>query len=495
MQSILSASIFVSAAGILSLVTAFASNIAIARILGAEGTGLTAFAFWVAVTFYAVANRGIPSVLLRYIARAGETGASQAQFVRTLYFRFLAPVLLCMVGFILFAVWDSYADGMVDAFVWLVTGLVFLTYSHSHLVIAANHGLGHFPTTARRTAIGCLFQIPATIAGAFLLGPAGAMLGYFFRHIPQLIGLPRLMAGASRDKVEIPDQMLRYGRSTWGASLLDQLVKTRVEFLFIGWYFSAVELGYFATGTMFSSLVVQLSLYLAAGLTPGFGKLRDSMAIDQLRTTYDRSLRWLTMLMLPVSFGGAVVMPTLVPLAFGADFAPAIPVATILVLFSLPLALTSVPMSAMLAYERDRTVLYFNGLSALALILLNFILTPTFGAEGAAWIRGGIGMTTFCILIIHCWSALKFKLSLSLYLRIVFSGICCGAAAYLVLAGIDGVVGLVLAILSGALAYFLAIRFTGAIPAEERLIIRSLVENKAPGSIRNVALRVVSLLG
>ena len=186
-------------------------------------------------------------------------------------------------------------------------------------------------------------------------------------------------------------------------------------------------------GVTFSSLILQLSLYLAAGLTPGFGRLKDDGASEQLQISYDRSIRWLTMLLLPVSLGGAVIMPELIPLVFGKEFLPAVPVAVVLVLFSLPQALYGVPTSAMLAHEEDRRLLYVNAVAAAALVALNLVITPFFGGVGAAAIRAATGIGIFAWLVLQCHRSFDLRIDLGALLRILVCGLACAAVAYLVL--------------------------------------------------------------
>ena len=124
MQSILSASLFVSISGILSLFGGFVSSIIIARVLGAEGTGITALALWVGMTGAIVASMGIPAVLLRYISRQDDTAEARNGLVNLLYGRFLWPVLLVSGLFLGYAVHVYNSAGLNSALVWAIAGAV-----------------------------------------------------------------------------------------------------------------------------------------------------------------------------------------------------------------------------------------------------------------------------------------------------------------------------------------------------------------------------------
>ncbi|MBO6512036.1 MAG: oligosaccharide flippase family protein [Roseibium sp.] len=495
MHSLISASLFVSASGILSLIAGFISSIVIARMLGAEGTGLTALALWVAITGAIVAGRGIPAVILRYISRQKDTAAARNGLVKIYYLRYMWPVLLVSSLFLAYGLYTHVTVDTNSAFVWIIAGVTCIAYAQGHFVIAAEHGLGQFPKAAKKTALGSVLQIPVTFVGAFLFGPAGAMLGYLARHLPQAFGLKQFRHPVSTEDAEISDQMVRYGNSNWISIILDSLIKTRVELVFIGLFFTVVDVGYFAAAVTFSSLILQLSFYMAAGLTPGFGKLYDDKATEQLKISYDRSLRWLSLLLLPVSLGGAVVMFELIPFAFGQEFLPAAPIAFILVFFSLPQALYSVPLAAMLAFENDRRLLFMNSVAAASLIMLNLVFTPMFGGMGAAVIRGVVGVAIFVWLAMYCYRRLGLAINLGAQFRILISGLACAASAWFILQQIGGLAGLAIAIPVAAIVYVVLLRLTRSIPDSDLKIIQNTFENHVPARFKPILKPALSVLG
>jgi O-antigen/teichoic acid export membrane protein len=495
MHSLISASLFVSTAGIISLIAGFLSSVVVARMLGAEGTGLTALALWVAITGAIVAGRGIPAVILRYVSRQKNTTEARNGLVKIYYFKYMWPVLFVSSLFLLYGVYTYYTVDTNSAFVWIIAGVTCIAYAQGHFVIASEHGLGQFYKAAKKTALGSMLQIPVTLAGALLFGPAGAMLGYLVRHLPQAFGLKQFRHPVRTQDAEISDQMVRYGNSNWISIILDSLIKTRVELLFIGLFFSVIDVGYFAAAVTFSSLILQLSFYMAAGLTPGFGKLFDDSATEQLKISYDRSLRWLSLLLLPVSLGGAAIMPELIPLAFGSDFLPAVPIAVILVFFSLPQALFSVPLAAMLAFENDRRLLFMNSIAAAGLIGLNLIFTPMYGGVGAAVIRGVIGVAIFVWLAVYCHRRLGLTIDLSGQIRILISGLACAATAYAILHQLGGLVGLVIAVPAAGLVYVLFLRLTKSIPAADLKIVQDTFDRHVPTRFKPILRPALSVLG
>ncbi|GAA0780112.1 lipopolysaccharide biosynthesis protein [Roseibium denhamense] len=480
MHSILSASLFVSAAGSLSLVAGFASSVIIARMLGPEGTGLTAFAFWLAMSGYAIAGLGIPAIVLRYNGRHHANGTPGYNFSKTVYPFFLLPVILFAAGLLLYSFLDPVSGSQTTSLVWLITAFVFLFYAHGHFMISINHSIGRYSQTTKTTALGCLFQLPATALGAYFFGAPGAMVGYLVRQVPLCAGLVTALSNGQWDSTAVTPQMKRYGFNNWLSSLLNIFLRTRVELLFIGVFFSVTEVGYFAVAMAFPSLIAQMSDYLSAGLTPTYGSLKDSEALEKLQLSYERALRGLALLLAPISFGGAAVVPELIPMVFGHEFGPAVLTSVLLIAFTLPQSLSAVPLSIMLAWEQDQRLLVLNCLAAVALVALNLAITPFFGGPGAALIKGGVGLVLFVYLLHHCQVRLGLQSSLGALGAIVASAAMCGFVAYAIVSALGGLAGLAVAIPAGALVYGVMLRLTRAIPADDLDVVSGGLKKIAP---------------
>ncbi|MBD1548957.1 lipopolysaccharide biosynthesis protein [Roseibium aggregatum] len=505
MQSLISASIINTVAGMGSLVAGLFSTILIARILGADGTGSTAFALWLVFSATALADRGTPSILLRYMARGSDkrgsdtrgsdAGTSGSGLLRALYPRFLWPTVVVFACFVIYAVWAGQTETSDAGLLWAVTAIIFLIYAHGNLAIGAARGLGQFSQVARYTAIGCFLQIPAVIAGAYFFGAPGAMLGYLVRHLPQGLAVRHYLEVKPRPSQDaVTDQMRRYGRNSWISGGLHVFVRTRIEFLFIGWFFTITEVGYFAAGMTFNSLVIQLAMFMLAGLTPGFGRLHDTENDAQFALSYQRALRWMSLFLMPACFGGAAVMPALLPLVFGSEFVPAVHMSIVLTLFTVAQALALIPMAAMQARERDQTMLHAAAISAVVLIALNLAITPFYGGEGAAWVRAGVNIVTLAWLLWHNQKHLKLPAPLSGLARISLASALCAGAAYGLLLVVPGLAGLCIAIPAGALVYLLALRLLRAIPNGDIDSLTTSLRKALPGRLAGIAVSLARLL-
>ncbi len=495
MYSLLKSSLVNTLSGVVSLAAGFGSTVLIARLLGAEGTGLTAFGLWLVFSGYALANRGIPSIVLRYLARTVTPDGNGPNLVRQLYGRFIWPVLLTALAFVAYGFSPYAATAENPNAFWLLTAVIFLVYCHAQLSASASFAVGDYLTPPKKAAIGCLIQLPAVVIGAYFFGAAGAMMGYLVRHLPQALSVHKCLKPDNSAESIVTPRMIEYGNNSWLSAVLVVLVRTRVEFLFIGWFFTMTEVGFFAAGITFTSLVTQLAMSMMSGMTPKFGHLSDAGETEKLEKTYQQVLRWIAIFLLPVSLGGAVIMQDIIPLVMGDEFAPAIPTATILMLFVFCICLSMVPEMILQATENSRLILLFNGVSAIVLVALNLALTPTFGAISAAWIKGGVALAGLGAGLWYCQARLGYACGVFTLLKLTVSASACALVAWAVLVNVEGLLGLSLAILLAAFAYLVALRLTAAVPAEDIDTIKSMLLKALPGKLAGPAQQLVSLVG
>jgi len=494
MYSLVKSSMINTLSGTISLAAGFGSTVVIARLLGAEGTGLTAFCLWLVFSGYALADRGVPAIVLRYLSRTVSSSAASPNLVRQLYGRFIWPVLLIGVAFSAYGVSPHAAAAGNPGSIWYITAIIFLVYCHAQLATSASFANGDYLSPAKKAALGCLLQLPAVAVGAYWFGAPGAMAGYLLRHLPQALSVHSyLQPGASQENCVTP-KMLEYGNHSWLSAALVILVWSRTEFLFIGWFFSLTEVGYFAAGVTFTSLVYQMALSMTAGMTPKFGHLLDTGETAKLEKSYQRVLRWMAFFLLPVSLGGAVIMQEIIPLVLGLEFAPAVPSATVLMAFVFGGCFSMVPTMIMQATEHSKVILWMNAISAAVLIVLNLVFTPLYGVLAAAWIKGIVSLADLVFALWYCQARLGYSCGLGSLMKLFFSALACAAMAWAILLQLDGLPGLVLSIPAAAVIYMVAIRLTGAMPSDDLDVLRGSIGNALPAPLSTIVVRLVSLV-
>lgn len=489
MASLLTASLISTIAGVGSLVFGFASSVVTARLLGAHGAGLVAFAIWFGTATATIAGLGIQDILLRYMGIAGDGEASRRGLARTLLRPFTVATLVATVGMLLWAGYQWSLGDVEMTAVWLATAVFNLAFAYGSMSLSAARGSKDFAASARQVLYGCLLQLPFVVVGAYFFGAAGAMLGQIVRHLPQALALRKYVVRTPEPKQDaLTPPMRAYGRNVWLSNIVGLFIWTRIEFLFLGIAHAPAEIGYFAVGMTLAGLVVQLPEQMSAALLPYFGHHHDRNDTAQLERSYRRVFRWVALFVMPVCFGGAAIMPELLPLIFGQAFAPAVPAAVILMASSGITALTIFPDAMITARERSGFMLKASIVTALATVILLSLVVPSGGATGAAIVRAIVHIAWLVVPAFYCWRYLSMPPPVLDIARIALSAAACAGAAFMVLSFQAGPTGIVLGVLAGAVVYLVCLRLSRAVPEEDLETLSVNLGPLLPEPLRNAAI-------
>ncbi|GGB48471.1 hypothetical protein GCM10011316_20750 [Roseibium aquae] len=496
MKSLLGSAVFSTLAAAASLISGFASSVIVARLLGPEGAGVVAFAIWLTMTGSMVVNFGSSAVLLRYSKRFDEDGCPGGGLARTAAWRFTPPLILFCAGLLAYGLLPQEAPDAYPASFWAVTAALAAAFTLAAQAMAAARGLDRFKETTKLAFWGCLLQLPLVALGAWTFGAAGALLGYVARHVPQALRFWHYARGRKGQRPPVmTEKMKTHARNSWISEVIGALVWGRIEILFLSLFFTATVTGYYAVGLSLAALVVQLPSQMVAGLTPHIGFHRDRGNMDQIRATYSRVFRWMSMLILPICLGGFAVMPALLPLLFGTQFQPAVGPAGIVLLASILTALSVIPSHIINAFERTDMYLLASPVTAAVSIALLLVLVPFHETEGAAVARLLVHFMWFAWLLAFCWTALKIAPPLASLARILAAGLCCALAAALTLHQIDQTwTGLTGAIAAGGAVYLAALRLFGCIERAEIDGIAANVSGVLPQRIARPGIALLRLL-
>lgn len=270
----------------------------------------------------------------------------------------------------------------------------------------------------------------------------------------------------------VPSAVNTYARNNWVSGGLTALLSSRVELAVIGAYLGVTEIGQYAAGATMAGMIVQLTFSLAAVLVPLFSSYQDRGDSAGLICAYQRSLLGLSLLLAPICFGGAAIAPVLVPAMFGEAFRPAGEIGAVLVAFAFAQVLTTVPYRLMLARERTGVVLHLSVWEGVASMAALLVVTPLWGAMGAAFVKGVTSAITAIIYLAYCRVALDTPVRIWPLLKIVLSAALCASAAWALLMWKNDLIGLTLSIPVGATTYIVALICLSAIPEEDRRLAK-----------------------
>jgi O-antigen/teichoic acid export membrane protein len=176
-------------------------------------------------------------------------------------------------------------------------------------------------------------------------------------------------------------EIVRFARWLFAAGLV-QAVYQRLDVVLLARYVDIEEVGQYGAALRYAMIGSMMLAAMMGFLLPRAARTRES------RSAFSAYMREALLLAGLLVAGLALLLaasPLLVELLFGAAYAPAAPIARILLLGTM-LAVLSMPFGQLLlAEDEPRGILHMGVLRLVAIAALVVALVPRIGAEGAAW--------------------------------------------------------------------------------------------------------------
>ena len=491
--------------GVANALSNFGSSVILARLLGVDGLGTVMLALWIVVLGAAIADLGSATALSRYLPEfeASRQEDLAGRLTRHLFRPFAAGLLLLCLGLAGYGAWRWHLAGTVapalgpdrlreaPAF-WFATATALLLQGVSLFGYGYLRGVQRFEAIARLTIVSLAVQLVAVAIGSLAWGPVGALAGYCAGFlIPAVATLRHLGRGGPIDPA-LKRRVRRYAAFAWAGNLATAVLYSRVELFFLERSWGTGAVGLFAIGITLANIAAQGPMLLTSGLLPHFSESfgrGDRAAIQRL---YTSGTRVMAFLVFPACFGLAAILPSLIPLVYGAQFDRAIDASMILALSS---AGGVVYVGSQLALGCDRSDLGFIGtLAGAALLLAGCLLViPGYGIMGAALVRTGVQII---LVVVNLWlirSRLGYVAPVGHMLRLLAASAICGASAWVATRALPAPVNLAVAVPLGVVVYGVCVRLLDALPGEDVDRLRGLFR-RLPGPILRPTDRAFALL-
>ncbi|HEU6446286.1 MAG TPA: flippase [Gaiellaceae bacterium] len=424
--------------------------VVMARELGESGFGVFTFGFAFATLVTALAGFGQDVVLTREVAR--DPRRFDRYFVNTL-------VLKCALALpaLLVSSAAAYALG-VDAetrWVVLLLGVAVVTELLTMTCLAAFQAferLVYMPVvmvTQRALAAGV--GIAALLAGAGVVAVSAVYAAA--ACVAFVLGLALVDRKIGRPRLSLDPgfwwPLMRIAAPIGVAGVLGTIL-FRVDTAILAWFEPKEVVGQYGAAFRLFEATLFLSWSVGTAIYPVLSRLT-AETDPPLGSVFDRSLKLVIALTLPLAVAAAILGEGIVELLFGADFAEA---GTALVLLAPAIAFYPVAhVAGVLLYAGDRqlSMVAVYGTGAAANVVVNVILIAAFSLEGAA-----VATSLTWLLLAAALVALAARTSGSVAMaRIVVGPLVASAAAALVMAAFRAEV--VSALGAGAAAYLLVL--------------------------------------
>lgn len=367
----------------------------VARLLTPEEYGVYNVAFVLPFLFVMFSNWGVGAALTRFLARYQEEGKwskIRGMVTKGLAFNGGLAVLLTAIMYVSA---DFLAEKILlrpglGGLVRLTAGIVFL-FSLFNTINAIYFGLERMDIIAALTVVTSLIRSAmSALLVSMGYGIPGALIGYMVGYgVALLIGLILLGRELRREDLSADlsgegslGDMLRFGFPLFIGSFVMGL-GLRYQGLLQVWFASDLVIGNLNIATKFKSLAGLFTVPIASSIYPAFSKFRFDERREEMAKMFGASVRYATMIVIPVTLLVMVVAEPVVVALFGREYALAPFFLAIAVLEFLPVGLGSLSVLPFLNSQGDTgTTLRLNLVSVGIMATLCTALTWQFGITG-----------------------------------------------------------------------------------------------------------------
>ena len=392
----------------------FAISIVLARTLAPEGYGIYAFAFSVVALLAVPVQMGLPTLVIREVARYEFArrwdhlrGILQRANQAVLFFSLLVGLTALMLGWWFF---ENMEPTQRATLAWALLLLPLVAFNR--LREAALQGLrrvvvGQFPdmVLVPLVFLGLLF---AAYAAQGLTPPLAMALYALSVAMAFLVG-SFLLVRALPDGVRTVAP--RYETRAWLRSVLPlsmlgglSVINAQTDIFMLGLLSTSENVGLYRIAFSGAALVLFTLTAVNAVLAPHVARLYKAGDTERLQKLVTRSVQITFVAALPVVLVFVVFGGALLEFVFGVDFRPSWGALAILSMAQLVnVAVGSVHVILnMTGYERETMKGAFY--AAVLNVVLNALLIPQFGIEGAAVATGISIMAVNVILLRVLWN-------------------------------------------------------------------------------------------
>jgi O-antigen/teichoic acid export membrane protein len=376
--------------GVITTISGLVASVVIARWLGPLLMGEYSYWMWIVAVLPMFFGFGLPQATLKFAAQllAGGERDLAASVVRALLKISVAVSVALAAGLLIVClVWVSSANFTV----LLVVAAVIVLGSATGVLGSATQAAMDYRFVSRlalwlNTAQVCALLIVLTMGGG-LLGLFLVMLACSVGTLLlQRLWFRRVYGRAHRRMVppELRAAIIKYCRSITALSLLDAVAWSRSEIFLLRLFAGADQIAFYSLAYGISGRLIMAATLITHPMVPalsGLHALNDSRRMSQI---YQAAVRYVALLTFPLALGGIFFADPLVTLIYGARYhGVAVPL-VITAVASLAFALTLACSAALYALGRPDFLVRLNVILVAADMMVALLLTPRYGAVGAA---------------------------------------------------------------------------------------------------------------
>lgn len=365
----------------------------IARKLGAVNMGVYSYAIWIVGTLGILANIGLPAALTKYVSE--YLGSDDTVTAIRVGRRLLRTQLAVAAGVALvtacFMLTKTPYRGIIA-----LTAIMLFAQAIQQSLGAALAGVQRFDriavisfyvALASVASVGIAAALHAGVVGMLwaTLGGMGVTIWLYYRAVDKF--LLKLSPRRLRPLPPAPDIFRRIRRFSLTVSyvlLVDAIVWQRSEVLFLKWYSTLAQIGFYTIAYSISSKLSDVAGTFSSALLPVYSESYGRSGVLDLGPVFVNALKYLQMLMVPLCFLGIVIAGPFVHLTYGAQFLQVVPPLQLLFASAAVTSVGVVISPLLVGTDKQSVIAKYGTAVAVLNIALDLILIPKYAALGAA---------------------------------------------------------------------------------------------------------------
>jgi O-antigen/teichoic acid export membrane protein len=192
--------------------------------------------------------------------------------------------------------------------------------------------------------------------------------------------------------------------SSWSLAILILVgsIMDKTDAVMLSYWKNATEIGWYSAAQKIFQFLLAVPVMISLATFPRFSRFANKDN-EQFTSIFEKSMRVLFLISLPIAIGGIIFGKELIMLLFGMQYLPAIPVFQIMMLL-LPLAFSNILITnAIFAFDKQNKTVPYSIAGLILNITLNYVLIPHYGIIGSAIAT----VISWSFVVILLWIQLK----------------------------------------------------------------------------------------
>ena len=363
---------------------AFFWTILMARYLGASDFGILSFAISIANILGIFIDFGMQTYIVRVISR--DHALTSEYFEKAIPIKcILAVIVLLFTAVFLYLTGRS--DLIIKVSIIIILEYIFLSFnSFIYGIFQAYEKLEYQSISSVINAIILLIIVFLTIffdwgvygmAFAYLIGMVSS-----FIYICYELHLNQLVTRHFNFDWEFSKKLLK-ASLPFGLMSVFYSIYFSIDMTMLGYLSTDAAVGLYNAAYKIITLLTTFYFIYPQVIFPVMSKLYENSA-DLLRLSYEKSIKYLLLIILPICAGIIIYAVPLMNLIYGNQYAETGPIMTVLI-FTIPfLFVNGASTVAMNSSDNEMNVTKIYAVAALVNVILNLILIPEYSYMGAA---------------------------------------------------------------------------------------------------------------